>query len=399
MVDQPPSALEYLPMNTKPFGVDMPLRLDMNEQIECAFTLASRFYTDPTVLDIEKKEIFRKTWQLVGTAMQPCGQSGDARGARKTIADPETYFTAEIAGEPILVIRDKQGTLRAFSNVCRHRAGPIAFGSGCKNVMRCQYHGWTYTLEGKLVGTPDVDGVELFDRSSMGMVPLRLDTWGDLIFVNFDNNAEPLSDVLGEIPNQARGFEFEGLKLAERRDYVIDCNWKVYVDNYLEGYHIPIAHPGLMKEIDYAQYRTDTYRYYSQQFAPIRSMKPDDSGERFYAPGTGGVQEALYFWIFPNLMLNIYPDNLSTNLIVPLSHEKTLTIFEWFFHDTDSPKSKERIAKAVAFSDEVQQEDVLLCENVQKGLKSSTYDRGRYSVKRENGVHHFHMLLREFLEK
>jgi len=388
-------ALKYLPMNTKPLHLDMPLRLDINEQIECAFTLASRFYTDPTVLEIEKERIFRRTWQLVGTTMQPCGESN---GAKKTIADPETYFTAEIAGEPILIIRDKQGTLRAFSNVCRHRAGPIALGSGCKNVMRCQYHGWTYTLEGKLIGTPDVEGVEFFDRSTMGMVPLRIETWGDLIFVNFDGNAEPLEKVLGEIPNQARGFDFENLKLAERREYVIDCNWKVYVDNYLEGYHIPIAHPGLMKEIDYAQYRTDTYRYYSQQFAPIRAMKPGGDTDRAYAPGSGNLKEALYFWIFPNLMLNIYPDNFSTNLIVPLSHDKTLTVFEWFFHDTESPSSKERIEKAVAFSDKVQQEDILLCTNVQKGLKSSTYDRGRYSVKRENGVHHFHMLLREFLE-
>jgi choline monooxygenase len=373
-----------------------PLRLDMNEQIECAFTLASRFYTDPTVLEIEKEKIFRKTWQLVGTTMQSCGA---CNGVAKTIADPETHFTSEIAGEPVLIIRDKQGTLRAFSNVCRHRAGPIALGSGCKNVMRCQYHGWTYALDGKLIGTPDVDGVEFFDRSTMGMVPLRLETWGDLIFVNFDKEAESLATVLGEIPNQARGFDFESLKLAERRDYVIDCNWKVYVDNYLEGYHIPIAHPGLMKEIDYAQYRTDTFRYYSQQFAPIRAMKPGDDSERAYAPGTGTLKEALYFWIFPNLMLNIYPDNLSTNLIVPLSHDKTLTIFEWFFHHTESPAAKERIEKAVAFSDEVQQEDIMLCTNVQKGLNSSTYDRGRYSVKRENGVHHFHMLLREFLER
>ena len=127
-------------------------------------------------------------------------------------------------------------------------------------------------------------------------------------------------------------------------------------------------------------------------------MKADDTSERAYAPGTG-LQEALYFWVFPNLMLNIYPDNISTNLIVPLSHEKTLTIFEWFFHDPGSPKVQKRIKKAVAFSDEVQQEDITLCENVQKGLRSSTYDRGRYSVKRENGVHHFHMLLSEFLER
>src|SRR5215469_8930537 len=370
-----------------------PLHLDMHEQIECAHTLASRFYTDPAVLEIERSRIFQRTWQLVGTLDQSCGE---VNGAKRTISDPESFFTGDVIGEPLIVVRDKQGELRAFSNVCRHRAGPIALVSGCKNVLRCQYHGWTYTLDGRLIGTPDVDGVEFFDRSTMGMVPLRLDVWGDFIFVNFDKDAEPLSTYLGKIPEQVRGFEFAGLQFAERRDYVIGCNWKVYVDNYLEGYHIPIAHPGLMREIDYAQYRTDTYRYYSQQFAPIRAMKKEDAQERFYAPGTG-FKEALYFWVFPNLMLNIYPDNISTNLIVPLSVDKTLTIFEWFFHDVDSAKTRDRIGKAVAFSDEVQQEDILLCENVQKGLRSSTYDRGRYSVKRENGVHHFHMLLSEFL--
>jgi len=374
-------------MNTKP------LQLDVNEQIECAHTLASRFYTDPAILDIEKTRIFLRTWQMVGTLNHPCGE---ADGVRRTIADPESFFTADVAGEPIIVVRDKQGVLRAFSNVCRHRAGPIALGSGCKNVLRCQYHGWTYTLDGRLIGTPDVEGVEFFDRSTMGMVPLRLEVWGQFIFVNFDFQAEPLSSYLGKIPEQFHGFQFEGLQFAERRDYLINCNWKVYVDNYLEGYHIPIAHPGLMREIDYANYRTDTYRYYSQQFAPIRAMKAEDNAERFYKPGSG-LQQAAYFWIFPNLMLNIYPDNVSTNLIVPISHDRTLTIFEWFFHDVADSAVQERIQRAIAFSDEVQQEDIGLCENVQRGLRSATYDRGRYSVKRENGVHHFHMLLGEFL--
>lgn len=372
-----------------------PLHLDVNEQIECARTLASRFYIDPSILAMERVKIFQRVWQLVGTTDHSCGE---AHGARRTIADPETFFTAEVAGEPIIVVRDKQGTLRAFSNVCRHRAGPIAQGSGCNRVLRCGYHGWTYTLDGQLIGTPDVDGVEFFDRSTMGMVPLRADTWGQFIFVNFDLNAEPLEAFLGHIPDQSRGFQFEDLQFAERRDYLIDCNWKVYVDNYLEGYHIPVAHPGLMREIDYAQYRTETFRYYSQQFAPIRAVKAEDLSERFYPPGTG-LKEALYFWVFPNLMLNIYPDNISTNLIVPLSHEKTLTIFEWFFHDVTSEKARARINKAVNFSDEVQREDIGLCESVQKGLRSATYDRGRYSVKRENGVHHFHMLLQEFLER
>jgi len=372
-----------------------PLHLDVREQIECAQTLASRFYTDPAILAIEKTRIFQRTWQLVGTLHQPCGE---VNGIKRTISDPESFFTVDVVGEPVIVVRDKQSELRAFSNVCRHRAGPIALGSGCKNGLRCQYHGWTYTLNGRLIGTPDVDGVEFFDRSTMGMVPLRCETWGQFIFVNFDLHAEPLSAWFGKIPEQARGFQFEGLEFAERRDYLIDCNWKVYVDNYLEGYHIPIAHPGLMKEIDYAQYRTDTYRYYSQQFAPIRAMKPEDSGERIYAPGPG-LQDALYFWIFPNLMLNIYPDNIQTNVIVPLSHEKTLTIFEWFFHHAGSQQVREGIAKAIAFSEEVQREDVGLCEHVQRGLRSAAYDRGRYSVKRENGVHHFHMLLDEFLAR
>ena len=371
------------------------LDLDVNKHIECAQTLASRFYIDPAILEIEKEKIFRRTWQLAGMTNHPCGE---ANGANRTIADPETFFTAEVAGEPIVIVRDKQGTLRAFSNVCRHRAGPVAQGSGCNHVLRCAYHGWTYTLDGRLIGTPDIDGVEFFDRGTMGMVPLRLETWGQFIFVNFDLNAESLAAFLGDIPQQSRGFQFDGLQFAERRDYAIDCNWKVYVDNYLEGYHIPIAHPGLMREIDYAQYRTETFRYYSQQFAPIRAAKKEDAAERFYPPGSG-LSEALYFWIFPNLMLNIYPDNTSTNLIVPLSHEKTLTIFEWFFHDVSSERAKERIHKAVSFSDEVQQEDIGLCQSVQKGLRSATYDRGRYSVKRENGVHHFHMLLREFLER
>jgi len=375
-----------------------PLHLDVSQQIECARTLASHFYTDPAILEIERDKIFRRTWQLVGTLDEPCGE---VSGVKRTISDPESFFTADIAGEPIIVVRDRQGTLRAFSNVCRHRAGPIALGSGCKNVLRCQYHGWTYTLDGRLIGTPDVEGVEFFDRRSMGMVPLRLETWEKFIFVSFHVNAdggplESLATYLGKIPEQARGFQFAGLQFAERRDYIIDCNWKVYVDNYLEGYHIPIAHPGLMREIDYSKYRTDTFRYYSQQFAPIRAMKPEDSADRFYAPGTG-LQEALYFWIFPNLMLNIYPDNISTNVIVPLAADKTLTIFEWFFHDVDQARTKERIEKAIAFSDQVQQEDIMLCANVQRGLRSSTYDRGRYSVKRENGVHHFHMLLSEFL--
>ena len=147
-----------------------------------------------------------------------------------------------------------------------------------------------------------------------------------------------LAEFLGDIPVQAKDFQFEGLALTERRDYIVNCNWKVYVDNYLDAYHIPIVHPGLMKEIDYPRYRTETYRYYSQQIGPVKTLRPGDNAERVYPPGIG-LKEALYFWVFPNLMLNFYPDNIQTNIIVPLSHDKTLTIFEWYFHDAHSETS------------------------------------------------------------
>jgi len=370
-----------------------PVPLDVNPQLECAETLASRFYTDPAILTLEKKRIFLRTWQLVGTLSEPCGESN---GTKHTIADPETYFTAEIAGEPVVVVRDKTGILRAFSNVCRHRAGPIAQGAGCKRVLNCAYHGWTYTLDGRLIGTPEVDGVDLFDRSALGMVPVRCETWQQFVFANFDRDALPLADYLGNIPQLSSAFPFEGLSLAERRDYYVNCNWKVYVDNYLEGYHIPIVHPGLMKEIDYPRYRCETFRYHSQQIGPVKELQPNNHHERVYPPGSV-LPEALYFWVFPNLMINIYPDNIQVNIIVPLAHDKTLTIFEWYFHKADSEKFRERAAKAIAFSDTVQSEDIHICEAVQRGLRSTTYDRGRYSVKRENGVHHFHVLLAEFL--
>ena len=370
------------------------LKIDLDSNIECAWTLPSRLYTDPAVLDLEKEKIFNRTWQMAGTTQQPCGL---AEGTRRTLADAGCYFTADIAGEPVVVVRDAAGVLRAFSNVCRHRAGPIAEGSGCRTNFRCAYHGWTYTLDGRLIGTPDVEGMEFFDRSTMGLVALGLEVWNHFLFVNLDRQAPPLAAFLEDIPAQTRGFAVDEFEFAERRDYEIACNWKVYVDNYLEGYHIPIAHPSLMEEIDYSQYRVVTRRYSSQQIAPVRPKAPGDNGRRVY--GDSGPADALYFWVFPNLMLNLYPDNLQVNRIIPLSHEKTLTIFEWYCREPHSPAARAHMERVIPFSQQVQEEDIHLCEAVQRGLRSSTYDRGRYSVKRENGVHHFHSLLVEFLER
>ncbi len=357
------------------------LNFDFEERIERAETLPSRCYTDPASLDLEQKRIFNRTWQLVGRLDR--------------VSEPGSYFTADVVGEPIVIARDHAGALRGFHNVCRHRAGPVAQGSGsCKN-FQCGYHGWTYALDGRLIGVPDFDGVECFNKDEMGLIPIQVQIWEQFIFVKLDGGKNKLSllDIFEGLPALTKHCNISRMRFAERRDYTIDCNWKVYVDNYVEGYHVPIVHPGLMREIDYQRYRTITHRYYSLQDAPIKS---GDDLNRRYSPNET-QSEALYFWVFPNLMLNIYPDNLSTNVILPIGHDKTLTIFEWFFHDAESDVAKERIKSTIELSDEIQQEDIRICEEVQKRLKSIAYERGRYSVKRENGVHHFHSLWHEFI--
>ena len=196
-------------------------------------------------------------------------------------------------------------------------------------MIKCPYHGWTYALDGRLHGAPEFEGVADWDRTAVRLPEFRAEVWGPYVFVNMDPAAPPLAEVMGAIPREVAdlGCPVDHLRHAYRRDYVIECNWKVYVDNYLEGYHLPAAHPSLFRELDYAQYRVETFRYYSSQIAPIRAAAGGEA--RRYEFGDS-ANRALYYWIFPNYMLNVYPDNLSANIIVPLGPEKTLTIFEWF---------------------------------------------------------------------
>lgn len=295
--------------------------------------------------------------------------------------------------------------LRGFYNVCRHRAGQVALSKGNRRSLQCRYHGWTYGLDGSLRACPEMDGTENFDKADFGLLPVRVERWGPFVFANLDPDAAPLSELMGTIPAEVAraGYDVERMRLVERREYLIECNWKVYVDNYLEGYHLPIAHPDLFRELDCDAYRVETFRYYSKQHAPIRELKPGEEigRDRRYLRTADGEDEALYYWLFywlfPNTMFNIYQDNMSSNVILPVGVDRTLTIFEWFFAHPGSGPGWESMQQTIAFSDQIQQEDIVLCEQVQRGLRSSAYDTGRLSAKRENGVYHFQELVREFL--
>jgi len=259
-------------------------------------------------------------------------------------------------------------------------------------VFRCGYHGWTYSLDGELLNAPECEGVQDFHSKDFGLTPVRTEVWAGLIFVNLDADARELLQSLGDLPQQAARFGFEKMRLHDRRVYEMECNWKTYIDNYLEGYHLPSVHPGLNRELDYSSYTTQLFPTYSVQSSPIRGPENEKTVQRRYSQAKGD-DVAEYFWIFPNWMLNCYPDNVSVNIVLPVSPERSIAIFEWYF--PEAVLKTEAPAETVRFSDEIQVEDVRICEIVQKNLRSRSYSRGRYSVKQERGVHHFHRLYAE----
>jgi len=346
--------------------------LHIDPDIEWAWSLPAAFYTHPSVLESEREKIFGQTWQVVGHCHQ--------------LAKPGDYFTVEVHGEPLLLVRGSGGELRGFYNVCRHRAGPPAEGSGSRKLFRCGYHGWTYGLDGSLIRAPEFEGQRDFRPERFALTPVRVEQWFNLIFVNLDANAEPLAKRLGVFPKQVERFNFAGMKLFHRRTYDMKCNWKTYVDNYLEGYHLPSVHPGLNRELDYGAYTVEPFARHVRQFSPIRGAQPGDATPRRYQ-----VCEDLttdYFWIFPNWMLNCYPDNVSLNIVLPLGTDRSRAIFEWYLPEEafDSKTARD----SVDFSDQIQIEDIAICETVQKNLHSRSYERGRYGAKQEQGVHAFH---------
>jgi choline monooxygenase len=354
----------------------------MDANIARAWTLPAFVYTDASVFAAEKEMIFSRTWQVVGHASQ--------------VTNPGDYFTAELVGEPLLLVRDADDKLRGFYNVCRHRAGPPAEGCGRRKLFRCGYHGWTYGLDGALISATEIEGVENFRAEDFALVPVRTEECFNLVFVNLEAEGASLRESLRELPGQVEKFPFHKMKLFERRTYDMKCNWKTYVDNYLEGYHLPSVHPGLNRELDYNAYRVEPYERHVRQFSPIRGGQPGDVEPRRYQESREDLTTD-YFWIFPNWMLNCYPDNISLNTVLPLEPERSLAIFEWYLPEKDHAAPAARAA--VEFSHQIQIEDIGICEAVQRNLHSRSYSRGRFSVQQEKGVHAFHRMYSEFMSQ
>ncbi len=354
----------------------------LHASLEAGYTLPGAWYTDPKVLKREQKRIFRRTWQYVGLSEQ--------------LARPGDYFTARVDDVPIVTLRDEAERLRAFVNVCRHRGSQLMpDGCGNRKTLQCLYHAWTYNLDGSLRAAPGSKDEPGFQPDESGLLPIQIESWGPFLFVNLDPQAPPLAAVLGELPQMvaATGLPLHDIKRRVKRTYDIKANWKVVVDNYLECYHCPIAHKGFTDLIDLNNYQVTEYEYFSAQAAPV--TKSAREGKASYDISEG-VQAGFYAYLWPNFTLNIYPGpgNVSINLFVPVDTHRTLAIYEYCFVDAVSAAEERDF---VAFIDQVQEEDVVLCESVQRGLRSGYFDQGKLMLSRENGLRHFQKLVHRFL--
>jgi choline monooxygenase len=347
-----------------------------DDPLERASTIPSPWYFDPRIARLENERVFAGNWQVAGRADQ--------------VREKGQFFTAELGEEPMVVVRGEDGVLRAFYNVCRHHAAAVVTEpSGCARQFRCPYHGWTYGNDGALKGMVEFEGVCDFDRSRNGLVPVPVDTWENFVFVNLARQGEPLQDFLGVVPELVRPLGLaEKLKFFDRRVYTLNCNWKVYVDNYLDGgYHVPHAHKGLSSVIEYTSYTIENFERACLQSSPLSS---DAGSEASVASTRQG--RAFYLWLYPNFMINAYQGVMDTNLVLPLAVDRCAVVFDYYFADI-SRAAETRNQESIRVSEVVQDEDMAICDAVQKGLGSRAYLAGRLSVRREAGEHLFHRLL------
>ncbi|KAK2358713.1 choline monooxygenase, chloroplastic [Trifolium repens] len=357
-----------------------------NIPIEKAVTPPSSWYTHPSFFHLELDRVFYRGWQAVGSTEQ--------------IKDPGNFFTGRVGDVEFVVCRDDSGNVRAFYNVCRHHASILASGSGQKSCFVCPYHGWTYGLNGNLVKATRISGMRDFNGNDFGLIPIKVATWGPFVLLNWEK--ENLSQKEVDSHNVAKewlgscseilstnGVD-SSLSYLCRREYIIECNWKVFCDNYLDGgYHVPYAHKALASGLNLDSYSTTLFERVSIQSCEGSSGKSTENNDRL-------GRKAIYAFIYPNFMINRYGPWMDTNLVLPLGHNKCQVIFDYYL-EPSLQVDRDFIEKSLQDSEKVQIEDIVLCEGVQKGLQSPAYSVGRYAPKVEQAMHHFHRLLYENL--
>jgi phenylpropionate dioxygenase-like ring-hydroxylating dioxygenase large terminal subunit len=344
-------------------------------------TLPYAWYVDPAVLRLEQERIFARSWQYAARADQ--------------VAEPGQLTTAHAGTLPVLLARARDGELRGFVNVCRHRGHPLCEGDARRESIQCPYHAWTYGLDGALRRAPRSDREPGFDREAVGLVPVSVDTWGPFVFVNPDPEAEPLADMLGDVPEQlaSGGLELDSLRFharAEADEYA--CNWKVCVENFLECYHCAVAHPSLAKTIDVSPdaYVLEARGRVASQFTPPR----DGDGAGYDT--TGEIDRGQFHLLFPGTVINVMPGrpNLSIGPIVPRGPERTYRFLDYFVGpDVDETW----LGGYLELDDRVGAEDRALVEGVQRGISSGGLEAGMLMPESEKLIAHFQSLVVEAL--
>jgi Rieske 2Fe-2S family protein len=336
-------------------------------------TLPARYYTDPEIFRQELETFFRGMWVCAGREEQ--------------LENPGDYFLSEVAGESIIVTRDSGGALRAFYNVCRHRGTRMCREQGGKFAARiqCPYHGWTYGLDGKLLGAPHMDEAT-FRREDYPLHTVHLAAWEGNVFLNLSCEACPLLKQLADLPQKFAPWKIQDLRVYKRHDYEVKANWKLIVLNYNECLHCPILHPLLTRITDTMSGDNDmpqpTYIGGSMLFrGAAQTMSTDGQRRRGYLPGLNEEQrkQVLYYAVYPNLLLSLHPDYVMAHRLWPLAADLTRVICEWYFHPAEMAKPGFVAADALEFWDKTNREDWLISELSQQGISSRAYTPGPYS--------------------
>ncbi len=351
---------------------------EIDPDIRKASTLPSRFYFDAAIFPELRERVFAPSWQLAGDAdmVKVPGQ-----------VHPFTLLEGML-DEPLLLTRDTSDQLHCISNVCTHRGNLVAEAGGVEHGLRCRYHGRRFGLDGCFHSMPEFEATQDFPTASDDLPRIPSGNWEKLLFASLAPGA-PLEQVIGPMRERCGWMPLREAHFhsARSRDYLVNANWALYCDNYLEGFHIPFIHAGLAGALDYGSYRTELFEWSNLQVGIARGAE-----EVFDIPASspdhGQRIAGYYWWVFPNTMFNFFPWGLSVNIVKPLAVDCTKVSYRTYVWD---PSRLDRGAGSSL--DRVEREDEAVVESVQKGVRSRLYDRGRYSPTREQGVHHFHRLL------